>query len=74
MQIEKQTKGTIKNAQFICLGDDRWWVEGHVFGHENFPDGEWIHTSRVVRAVGNEIETLNSKYTVEWNPAAPVSL
>jgi hypothetical protein len=74
MQIEKSFKGTIKNAVFVHLGEGRWWVEGNVYGHNSFPDSEWIHTSRVLQVSGNKIETLNSKYNVEWDATSPVSL
>lgn len=55
--------GTLKKAFYNPHYE---WVEGHIYGHPGFNEGNYIHTSQIVKMEGNEIETLNSKYTVEW--------
>lgn len=71
--MNKTHNGTLKGASFSHLGGGNFWVEGRIFGHPNFPDGNYIHTSQIVSVRGTEIETLNSFYTVEWNPDFPVN-
>lgn len=67
----KPHNGTLKNAWYNkAIG----WVEGNVHGAWNFDDGVYIHTSRIVKIDGNEIETLNSRYTAEWNDGQVPSL
>lgn len=74
MNTEKQLKGTIKNGMFILRHDGVAWIEGNVYGHSDFRDGQYIHTSKLVSVNGQEVETLNSKYRVEWNPTFPVCM
>lgn len=71
MSIVKKTVGTIKDAQFVFHGD-KHWIEGKVYGHSDFGDGTYIHTSSVVSVCDNEVETRNSIYMVEWNTDSPV--
>ena len=67
--MEKQHKGTLTNAVLNTVHFDRPVVQGNIEGHPDFPDGSWIHTSAVLRIdfENKVIETLNSKYTVEWD-------
>lgn len=67
MDNAKPFRGTLKNAFYnSAIG----WVEGNIYGHPSFPDGTWIHTSRIAHGYMDEfpdvIETLNSRYSVEW--------
>lgn len=59
--MEKPHKGKILGAQrfgHVVIGESQ--------GHPDFEDGLVIRTSRVVKIEGNEVETLNSRYTAEW--------
>lgn len=40
------------------------WLEGYVYGHSSFPDGSWIHTSKIkhVNFRAKKAYTLNSDY------------
>ena len=59
--MEKLHKGKILKAQ--RFGDV---VIGEAHGHPDFEDGMVIRTSQIIKVEGNEVETLNSRYTVEW--------
>lgn len=65
----KPLKGTLKNA--IQIGT---MIEGNIYGHPLFDDGNWIHTSRVLSVVDGVAETLNSRYNVEFRPGASFQL
>lgn len=42
-----------------------YWLEGKVYGREDFPDGELIRTSNIINQVDEETyETRNSIYKV----------
>ena len=58
---EKVFRGTIKDAF-----KSNTMIYGNVYGHGFFPDGAFIHTSRVIEVVNNRAETLNSFYDIEW--------
>ncbi len=64
--MKKLHKGTIKNARLVEVALGSFWVEGNVYGHNGFEDGDYIHTSSVEKIDGNTVETRNSIYTVEW--------
>ena len=72
MNTSKLFRGTLKNAFY---NPEYRWVEGNIYGHPQFQDGDWIHTSRIIgepNGFCREIETLNSRYLVEWNKPAEV--
>lgn len=59
--MEKPHKGKILGAQRFGHA-----VFGEAQGHPDFEDGTVILTSSVIKVDGNEVETRNSRYTVEW--------
>lgn len=59
--MEKLHKGKILKA--VHVGNV---VIGEAAGHPDFGDGTILRTSCVIKVDGNEVETLNSRYTAEW--------
>jgi hypothetical protein len=62
---DKPHAGRIENWK-IYSDKDRDWIEGNVYGHPGFGEGEYFYTSSLVRysPSNSEIETLNSRYTL----------
>lgn len=59
----KPHKGAINLWTKQRFEGGRYIVWGYSDGHPQF-DGKYFHTSEVLSHVGNEIETLNSRYTL----------
>lgn len=63
--MEKPHKGTIRHwEKHPCRDGLGYCVYGVVKGHPQWGEG-FIRTSFVVKRDGNEIETNNSRYTLE---------
>ena len=67
-QSEVSITGTLKDAVWDEYHPCIW---GFIYGdvHGRFPDGTWIHTSKVKTNWGAKLDlvpTLNSLYRVHW--------
>ena len=64
----KPHKGLLSSAVLNTKDFNRPVVQGFIYGHPDFPDQRWIHTSAVLNIdfEKGKIETLNSTYDVEW--------
>jgi hypothetical protein len=68
--MSDEITGTLKQAHWDVYGSQCVW--GFLYGdvRDRWPDGTFIHTSRVVGAKRGEkpeiIKTLNSTYRVDW--------
>lgn len=62
--MDKMHKGYLDYWIKCSTEDGKYtWYEGQFRDHPLF-HGHWGHTSNVLVEVGNEIETLNSRYTL----------
>ena len=63
---DKPHRGTIKNWCRVgtSTGGLGYYIQGTIAGHSTLPDG-LINTWNVLKHEGNEIETRNSRYTLE---------
>lgn len=60
---------TLKEAYQDWYSEDEHCIVGRIYGDvkRRWADGEWIHTSTVIGAIGKNLHvTLNSIYKVEW--------
>lgn len=61
--MDKQEKPTFK-LKLLQKSHNDTLAWGFVFGNPRFSDGQYIHTSNILKHEGDTIETLNSIYLV----------
>lgn len=62
---KKSHKGTIDKWYKAQRDSDKaWFIYGYFIEHPTLPRNRLCSTSRVVNQYGNEVETLNSRYTL----------
>lgn len=71
--MSKPHKGIIRSWRKILISEELKYhkhyglgfcIGGIPEGHPDFMDHSWIRTSSIIKMEGNEVETLNSRYTL----------
>ena len=54
-------KPTVRLSNWYYIADGQA-LAGQAYGHPRFPDGMFVHTSKIVNRVESVVETLNTFY------------
>lgn len=54
------------DARIFKLSDGVDYMSGYVWNHPNLPSGSYVRTSPVMQVKENNVETMNTLYTVVW--------